>query len=178
MATRHRFVLNGETHSVVVDESGDRISVTIDDGDPVAVDVTSSGVPGQFSIIAGGAPRRAYVARRGQDFEVTVDGRRFDIAPASAGARGRAAGPAGDPVGKVTSPLAGVVVDLRVAVGDAFEAGDTLAVVEAMKMQNELSAAHSGSVTAVHCEQGGRVEAAQLFIEYDADPDDADPADA
>lgn len=166
MASRHRFVLEGEEHTIVVDESGDRVIVTIDDGEPLEVDVTTSGVPGQFSIVAGGAPRRAFVARVGQGFDVTVDGRRFAVT--GAGSRGRGSvGGSGDPIGTITSPLAGVIVELRVAVGDAFDAGETLAVVEAMKMQNEVSSAHAGTVTAVHGAPGERVESGGLLIEYD-----------
>ncbi len=36
-----------------------------------------------------------------------------------------------------------------------------------MKMQNEVSSPHPGTVTALHCEQGARVEQGELLLEYD-----------
>lgn len=172
MATRHRFLIGEDEHTVTVEERGETVVLTIDEGEPIVVDVTTSGVPGQFSMIADGAPRRAYVARDGAGFDITVDGRRFPVHPASAGRSGRsAAGGATDVPGKVTAPLAGVVVDVRVAVGETFEAGETLVVVEAMKMQNEVSARVGGTVTRILVEQGARAEAGELVLEYDPDPE-------
>ena len=167
MASRHRFVVGGRERTVVIDESDGRFTAVIDDGPAVEIDATTSGIPGLFSILVDGAPARAYVSRHGQGFEVTVDGRRFELLPA-AGGRGRGVvGGLDDAPGKVTAPLAGMVVSVRVAVGDAIERGQLLVVVEAMKMQNEVSSPHPGSVTALHCEQGARVEQGELLLEYD-----------
>ncbi|MGE0226894.1 MAG: biotin/lipoyl-containing protein [Dehalococcoidia bacterium] len=174
MATRHRLLLDGVERTVVVDETADQITVAVDDGEALDVDVTTSGIPGTFSLVIGGRPAQAYVTRRGQGFEVTVDGRRFLVGPATGGGRQRSAMGAKDRVGEVTAPLAGVVVDVHVAVGDRIAAGQTLLVIEAMKMQNEIQAAHDGVVKAVHCEKGGRVEQGALVLEYEADGIEAD----
>ena len=74
-----------------------------------------------------------------------------------------------DPPGKVSSPLAGVVVSINVAVGDHVEAGAVLAVVEAMKMQNEVHAPRAGTITALRVEAGARCERGDLLLEYDPD---------
>lgn len=169
MATRHRLLVDGNEHTVVVDEVAGSTIVTVDEDDPIAVDVTSSGVPGTFSLVINGRPRQAYVSRRGPGFEVTVDGRRFGVGPATGGGRQRGALGGKDRPGEVTAPLAGVVVDVRVAVGDAIHAGQTLLVIEAMKMQNEIQAPLDGVVTAIHCEQGGRAEQGALVLEYEPD---------
>ncbi len=170
MASRHRFVVNGRERTVVVDQVGDSTTVAIDDGEAVDVDATASGVPGSFSIVLGGTPVQAHVLRRGQGLEVTVGGRMFEVLPASAGRRGRGVlGGADDPVGRVSAPLAGVVVSVNVAVGDRIEPGQLLCTVEAMKMQNEVHATRSGVVTALHCTQGARVERGDVLLEYDAD---------
>ena len=170
MASRHRFVVNGRERTVVIDDASDRTTVAIDDGEPIEVDATTSGVPGWFSLVIGGTPARAHVLRRGQGFEVAVGGRRFEVLPATAGGRGRGViGGADDPVGKVTAPLAGVVVSVDVAVGDQIEPGQLLCTLEAMKMQNEVHATRAGAITAVHCTQGARVERGELLIEYAAD---------
>ncbi len=59
----------------------------------------------------------------------------------------------------VASPMHGVVVELRVAVGDELAAGQVVAVVEAMKMMNEINAHRAGTVEALHAGPGDTVEA-------------------
>lgn len=167
MATRHRFQVDGQQRTVVVEEAGDGLRVAVDDADAIIVDATSSGIPGLISMLVDGRPQRAYVTRRGQGLAVTVEGRTFVLHPAaSARARG-AVGGATDPAGQISAPLAGVVVEIRTPVGTEVKAGDTVVVVEAMKMQNEVQAREDGTVTAVHCEQGARVEKGDLLLEYD-----------
>jgi len=153
----------------MVDESGDRLTVTLDDAPPVEVDVTTSGVPGLFSIIRDGVPGRAYVARERRNLRVVVDGRTFLLGAAGAGRERGAAGGASDPPGKITAPLAGVAVEIRVAVGDRIEPRQGVVVIEAMKMQNEVQAPHGGVVTAVHARHGVRVERGELLVEYAPD---------
>jgi biotin carboxyl carrier protein len=167
MPSRHRLQLGAETRTLVVDKQGERLLVTLDEDEPVEVDATTSGVPGALSLLIDGEPHSAYVALDGEVLQVTVDGRTFVIAPARAGGRGRGS-VAGyeDPEGQMTAPLAGVVVDVRVAVGDTVEVGQAVCVVEAMKMQNEVHSPHEGTITAVHCERGQRVERGELLIEY------------
>ena len=169
MAPRHRFQLNGKTRNVVIVQHDGLTSVTIDDHDPIVADATLSGIPGLISIMIDGRPTRAYVARHGRDFRVTVGDRTFHVAAGGGSKRGRSAvGGASDPPGTITTPLAGVLVERRVAVGDSIEEGQAVLVVEAMKMQNEIQAPHSGTVTAIHFEVGARVEKGAVLLEYDA----------
>lgn len=171
MATRHRFLIDGHEHSVVVDQNDGAVTVQINDDDPLAVDATNSGLPGLFSVLVDGEPSTAYVSRRGSGFEVTVAGRRFTVESATGGSKRR--GPVGgleDPPGQVTAPLGGVVIEVHVAVGGTIEVGQPLMVVEAMKMQNEVQAPLAGTVTAVHFSKGERVDAkGDLLLEYDPD---------
>ncbi len=169
MATRHRFQVDGQPHTVMVDESGDRLTVTVDDAPPAEVDVTTSGVPGLFSIIRDGIPSRAYVTREGRNLRVVVDGRTYVLGASGGGRERGASGGASDPLGKITAPLAGVAVEIRVAVGDRIEPRQGVVVVEAMKMQNEVQAPHAGVVTAVHVRHGVRVEKGELLVEYAPD---------
>ena len=89
MATRHRFQVDDEPHTVEVDEQRDRITVRVDGGDPIVLDATTSGVPGLFSIIIDGEPRTAYVTRDGKNLRVLVEGRVFILGPSGAAGRGR-----------------------------------------------------------------------------------------
>lgn len=57
----------------------------------------------------------------------------------------------------VKSPLPGVITEIKVKVGDEIKAGDTVVVLEAMKMANNLDAEKSGKVTAVLVKEGESV---------------------
>ena len=79
-------------------------------------------------------------------------------APAPTPAPAPAAAPAASGAGKpVTSPLPGVIVEISVKVGDSVKAGQQVAVLEAMKMENAIEADHAGTVTAVHVNKGDSV---------------------
>ena len=67
-----------------------------------------------------------------------------------------AAAPAG-PAKKVCSPLPGVILSVNVAVGDKVKAGDKVAVLEAMKMENDIEAESDGTITAIHVQKGDSV---------------------
>ncbi len=57
----------------------------------------------------------------------------------------------------VKSPLPGVIVSVNVAVGDTVRTGQVVAVLEAMKMENEIQAESDGTVTAVHVSKGDSI---------------------
>lgn len=57
----------------------------------------------------------------------------------------------------VKSPLPGVITEIKVAVGDEVKAGDTVVVLEAMKMANNLDAEKGGKVTAIFVSEGESV---------------------
>jgi acetyl-CoA/propionyl-CoA carboxylase biotin carboxyl carrier protein len=59
----------------------------------------------------------------------------------------------------VVAPMHGVVVEIPVAAGAAVAEGDVVAVIEAMKMMNEIRAHKAGTVAAVHVAAGATVEA-------------------
>lgn len=67
------------------------------------------------------------------------------------------ASPASGPGKPVTSPLPGVVIAVKVNVGDIVKAGQTVAVLEAMKMENDIQAECDGTVTAVKVAKGDSV---------------------
>ena len=74
-------------------------------------------------------------------------------APAPAPAPAPASG-SGKPV---TSPLPGVIIEISVKEGQAVKAGQKVAVLEAMKMENEIQAPADGTVTAILVSKGGSV---------------------
>ena len=75
------------------------------------------------------------------------------VAPAAAPAAKAPAG-AGE---KVNSPLPGVIVEVSVKEGQAVKAGQKVAVLEAMKMENEIPAPKDGTITAIHVQKGDSI---------------------
>jgi glutaconyl-CoA/methylmalonyl-CoA decarboxylase subunit gamma len=117
---------------------GPSLSVRVDGH---MVDLTTEGVPPELGAVASGT--RAYVR---------VESERERVA--NAARKGGAAG--GDKVLK--SPMPGRVLKVLVAEGDEVELGQSLLVVEAMKMENEVKSKAKGTVIAVHVVAGATVE--------------------
>ena len=108
----------------------------------------------------------------GKNASVTVNGAEYQVelenapvaapvaaAPAAA-APAPAAAPAAKPAGAgkvVASPLPGVIIEVSVKEGQAVKAGQKVAVIEAMKMENEIAADCDGTVTAIHVAKGDSV---------------------
>lgn len=114
-----------------------------------------------------------------RDVDVEVNGKRFsvsmwipesDLAPASKSAakpkRRSSAGAAGggSGSGEVAVPMQGTVVKVLVEVGQEVEAGETVIVLEAMKMENNVSAEKSGTVTEVRVEAGQSVGGGDVVV--------------
>ena len=116
----------------------------------------------------------------GTTAKVTVNGKAFEVelkepvkattskpakvaAPVAAAAPAAAPAPASKPAAvagegaKVTAPLPGTITEVKVAVGQTVKAGETVIILEAMKMQNNIEAENSGTVTSILVGQGDAV---------------------
>lgn len=71
--------------------------------------------------------------------------------------------------GLAAAPMPGVVVAIAVMVGDRVRLGTTLAIVEAMKMENRVLAACDGQVTAIQCRVGDSVRAGDVIVSIEAE---------
>lgn len=109
---------------------------------------------------------KADVSVNGTSYEVEIGNKQTApaaAAPAAAPAAAATAAPskpAAVPSGSgkaVKSPLPGVIISVNVNVGDAVKAGQVVAVLEAMKMENEIQAECDGTVTAVHTAKGDSI---------------------
>lgn len=98
----------------------------------------------------------------GDTLELQVGGWRRTIRRAAPAARAAGAG------NQAIAPMHGVVVALNVKAGDEVNEGDTLVVLEAMKMENQVRAPQSGRVVQVRCETGASVAAGQVLVELAA----------
>lgn len=75
----------------------------------------------------------------------------------------------GADAGTIIAPMHGLLVNVDVSVDQTIEIGDRLAVLEAMKMQHELTASVSGTIKAVHHKAGDQVSAKSMLIEIEPD---------
>ena len=90
-------------------------------------------------------------------------------APAPASAPAPAAAPAAPAAAavdgcKVTSPLPGNILNIKVSQGQAVKAGDVLLIIEAMKMENEVLAPQDGTVKQIATSKGAVVATGDLLI--------------
>jgi len=75
------------------------------------------------------------------------------------------------------SPMPGLLLSVLVAEGDAVHAGQMLAIVEAMKMENVLRAGQDGSVSKIHVQPGDTLSADQIILEFEDSQKPTTPAD-
>ena len=64
-------------------------------------------------------------------------------------------------------PMPGLVLSIQVAAGDAVEEGQTLAIVEAMKMENVLRSEKTGKIKSVNCKEGDSLAVDDIILEFD-----------
>ena len=144
-----RFDGSARRHVVVSDwRPGEALWTGTVDNDPAAVQVRS--VPNGFELMHHGADVRAYVFTE-REAEVAR------LVPPRAVANGGKA---------VRCPMPGQVVSIAVAEGQEVKAGEPLAVVEAMKMENVLRAERDGVVKRVHVRPGDSLAVDAVILEF------------
>ena len=113
--------------------------------------------------------------KEGKLFDVTVNGATYEVesenapvaapapqpAAAPVQAAPAAAAPAAKPAGageKVASPLPGVIIEISVKEGQQVKAGQKVAILEAMKMENDIPAPKDGTITDIHVHKGDTLQ--------------------
>ena len=133
----YKFTIGGKKYEVAV--SGIEGNVA---------DVSVNGVAYKVEIEEGAAPAAVSAASPAA----------APAAQAKAPAAAPAPAPAAAGAGKsILSPLPGVIISVDVKQGDSVKRGDKVAVIEAMKMENEILSDCDGAVTAVHVQKGDTV---------------------
>lgn len=119
-------------------------------------------------------------------FSVTVNGKAYDVAveeitgaasapvaaapapvaaaPAPAPAPAPAAAPVAGAGEKVQAPMPGTILDIKVAVGDTVSRGQTVVILEAMKMENDIVASCDGKITSILVSKGDTVNSDDVLV--------------
>ncbi len=172
---KKRYVLNndGEQHSAVIAHEGVQVAIEIDDlaATPVDAAVVLNGralslrVGSRMHLVhLSGLDNKGSVAAtlRGRPLTLQVLDELRALALESLG---NAAGS-----GTVTTDIPGLVVEVKVKVGQKVHQGQPVVVVEAMKMQNELAAAVAGSVVEVPVSAGQTVNPGESLVVIEPEP--------
>ncbi len=124
------------------------------DGETVDLDLAAMGEVGSQEQALARALQQAIVERAGLPSAVSADPRRVPAAP-----------------GTVTSPMAGIVLQWMVQVGETVRFGDAVAIVEAMKMENRVKSTAAGVVTRLCVAVGDTMLKGDPLLEVSAAPE-------
>ena len=132
--SNYKFKISGKEYNVTIGEIENKIAKVNVNGTDYEVELENQPVAAPAAAPVAAAPAA-------------------QAAPAAAAPEAKPAGPGV----KVTSPLPGVIIEVSVKEGQAVKAGQKVAVIEAMKMENEIAATQDGTVTAIHVAKGDSV---------------------
>ena len=168
MEFRYHAVGDEEQISVVkIKQDGERYRITVD-GRPYEVQAHRP-EHGSINLNINGRRLRATVAHDGLRRHVALAStKRYVVQQPDPRARQRRRGPAGAAEGGLEAAMPGQVLDVLVRPGDTVTRGQTLVLLEAMKMELRIAAPLDGQVRAVRCAAGQVVERGQILIELQA----------
>ena len=164
---KHEFLVDGATQAVSLEKKDGLWKVSAAGGTLEAEILRIS--ENEIVLVAGGRARRVFLVREGDRWHVYADGREFVLSPARAESGRFHKGDDRTPDGglQVRSPMPGKVIKLCVAEGDECRKNQTLVIVEAMKMENEVQSGREGVVKKVLVAVGDLVDAEMTLVEIE-----------
>ena len=139
----YKFKIGGKDYAVKIGEANGRNLTVNVNGADYEVELENE-------LAAAGDTSAGAFARTGLRSNAEAE-----VSPAAAPATPKAA-PAG--AGKtIKSPLPGIIISINVKEGQAVTRGQKVAVIEAMKMENDILAESDGTITAIHAAKGDSV---------------------
>lgn len=137
-------------------------------GEERHVDFKSMGQHAIYSLLIDNQSFEAVVEHRDGKYSVLIFGDLYEIAVTDerterlARAGMTATAPTGDV--SIRSPMPGLIVDVPVAAGDEVSQGQTVVILESMKMENELKSPRDGVISRVEVEKGQSVEQNSVLV--------------
>ena len=171
--------VDDETYTIRIAGDGE---ITLND-EPCPANLQSAEGESIYSLLLGTQSYEVLVEQAGDEYTITLDGDRFTVRVAderqargrgrtygqrgTTAAAGGAAGRQAAEEGAVISPMAGVLLEVLVKEGQTVEAGDRVALLEAMKTENVVRASRSGAVRDIQVTAGQtlRMDAVILYID-------------
>ncbi|MFW6098140.1 MAG: biotin/lipoyl-containing protein [Chloroflexota bacterium] len=156
--------VNGQEYIIEIDQENE---ITVN-GERHGIDFEQLAQDGTLSLLIDNRSLEAIVDERDEAWEVLLHGELYTVhvqderAYRLAQARGQLSDAAEAVV--IRSPMPGLILDVRVAEGEPVEQGQTVVILESMKMENELRAGRDGMVTRVHVGKGDSVEKNQELV--------------
>ena len=161
--------VHGRVRQVAVHRAGDTFDVTVD-GRSWRVNAARVGTRGMSLVMESGTPGAAsYDVGFAQDpatglLDVRVGTTHVAVALNGRRRRHDDAGPAGEGPQRIVAPMPGKIIRVGVKPGERVLARQTIVVIEAMKMENELKARRDGTVAELHAQEGASVDAGALLV--------------
>ena len=165
---RPRYELAGKTHTVapVRQSVADRNNVTVAiDGTELPVQIERHGNH-RAILTVNGKRFDCWVAQDNDKLFVHLNGRSYELQAITEFA---AAAAGGSGSGQIKAPMPGVVLECHASAGDSVAEGQSLMMIESMKLQTEITAPASGTVTAMNVEAGQSFDKGTVLIEVAAE---------
>ncbi len=121
-----------------------------------------------ITFLINGHPLHAYVVRDGDRSLISIEGRTYEFShtpPKHDRARQRGTSGSFEP--EIRSPMPGKILAVKVVAGETVEDGQTLILLEAMKMENALAAEGTARVAKIHVADGDLVELGHVLVELE-----------
>lgn len=166
-AAPFEFLVDGELRRVSVEARDEGIVVR--EGDAVLEAEVRRVSPNEIRFLLGDRSVRVFLARDGERTFVSVDGRQYVVSESRAdtGRPGGGEDPAAGGSLRIKAPMPGKVTKVAVSEGDEVRKNQTLVIVEAMKMENEIKTSIDGVVARVHVAAGDLVDAERPLVEIE-----------
>ena len=159
--TKYSTIVNGQRFEIEIYKEG----LLVVNGEERSVDFHNLS-PSVYSILTN---HKSYLAIFGEEsgaqIDVQLNGRLYTTEVYDERTRASS--------GEVKSPMPGLIVNVPVTTDQSVTEGDTLVILESMKMQNELKSPLNGVVRTIHCESGDTVEKGALLVVINT-PDEGD----
>lgn len=157
-------VINNEQYEIDIDKEGGILV----NGEPRDVDFLNLG-GALYSVITQNQSLEVVIDDEDHTIAVMMNGRLYEtqVLDERALLMAQRRGGLGNSSGEVHSPMPGLIVQVSVEDGQEVKQGQTIVILESMKMQNELKAPIDGTVSSIHVEAGQTVDKNAFLIEIE-----------
>ncbi len=156
---KKKLLLSGNQEEFNFEKTGNTVVEVTFGSSKVSGQSVSTGSSDQFDVICLNG-KNLRVKRVG-DY-LTIDGKNYKVQSATAALSKKSGGD-----GNMTSPMPGKILKVMVEVGAEVAEGEGLLVMEAMKMEHTIKAAHAGKVVAIHYKEGDLVDGGVDLLELE-----------